>query len=62
MIFVLGILLVISFIREKDVLLNKKINAAVFLILSVIGIILGVIRMVYPYIPSLASLLEKNMK
>jgi len=62
MIFVFIILLVISFIREKDKILNKKINLIVFLILSAIGIMLGIIRMIYPYVPSMANLLEKYIK
>lgn len=62
MIFVFIILLVVSFIREKDTILNKKINLAVFLILTAIGIGLGVIRMIHPYIPSLAALIEKYIK
>lgn len=62
MIFIFGILLTISFIRQKDVLFNKKINLILFLLLSACGITLGVIHMIYPYIPSLADLMEKYMK
>mgnify|MGYP000456708361 CR=1 FL=1 len=62
MIFVFLALLIVSFIREKDRILNKKINLFVFMFLSVIGIVLGIVRMIYPYIPSMASLLEKYIK
>lgn len=62
MIFVFGILLVISFIREKDKILNKKVNFLVFMLLSVIGIMLGIIHMVYPYVPSMAAMLERYLK
>lgn len=62
MIFIFCILLVISFIRQKDVLLSKKSNLFVFFLLSAIGITLGVIRIIYPYIPTVANLLEKYIK
>lgn len=62
MIFVFLALLIVSFIRGKDRILNKKINLFVFMFLSVIGIVLGIVRMIYPYIPSMASLLEKYIK
>ncbi|HPU63328.1 MAG TPA: hypothetical protein PK304_04175 [Mobilitalea sp.] len=62
MIFVFGILLILSFIREKDKILNKKVNFVLFLLLSAIGIMLGIIHQVYPYVPSMASVLEKYLK
>ncbi|CRZ34213.1 hypothetical protein DFR55_12814 [Herbinix hemicellulosilytica] len=62
MIFVFGVLLVISFMREKDKILNKKVNFLVFLFLSFIGIMLGIIHQIYPYVPSMASVLEKYIK
>lgn len=62
MIFIFVFLLIISFIREKDVLLNKKRNLALFLVLSIFGITLGVVHIIYPYIPSIANLLEKYLK
>lgn len=61
MIVVFIILLVISFIRQKDVLLGKKRNLALFIILSAFGIALGVVHMIYPYVPSIANLVEKYM-
>lgn len=61
MIIVFIILLVISFIKHKDILLSKKINMALFLVLSAFGIALGVVHMIYPYIPSIAKLIEKYM-
>lgn len=62
MIYVFGILLVLSFINQKKLLLKKKRNLVLFLILSVCGITLGVVHMVSPYIPSIAFVLEKHMK
>jgi len=54
--------MVISFIREKDKILNKKVNFIVFMLLSVMGIMLGIIHMVYPYVPSMAAMLERYLK
>lgn len=62
MIYVFGVLLVLSFIKQKDLLLKKKRNLVLFLILSVCGITLGVVHMVSPYIPSIAYIFEKHLK
>ena len=62
MIYVFGGLLLITFIKEKDELLKKKRNICLFLLLSVIGLALGIVRMIYPYIPSIVYTLEKYMK
>ncbi|TAH69490.1 MAG: hypothetical protein EWM47_06840 [Anaerolineaceae bacterium] len=62
MIYIFGSLLIISFIKQKDVLLGKKRNLVLFLILSVFGIALGVVHMISPYIPSIAYTLEKYLK
>lgn len=62
MIYVFGVLLILSFIKQKDLLLKKKRTLVIFLFLSVCGIILGVVHMVSPYIPSIAFVLEKHLK
>jgi len=58
MIYIFGGLLLISFIKQKDVILNKKRNLVLFLLLSVCGIALGTVHMISPYIPSIAYSLE----
>lgn len=62
MIYIFGGLLIISFIKHKDVLFSKKRNLFLFLILSAGGIALGVVHMISPYIPSIAFALEKYLK
>lgn len=62
MIYVFVILLIISFIKEKDLLLKIKRNLLLFMALSVCGIILGIVHIVNPYIPSISFLLEKYLK
>ena len=62
MIYVFGGLLIVSFIKEKDTLFNKKRNLVLFILLSAGGIALGVVRMIFPYIPSIAYTLEKYLR
>lgn len=62
MIFVFGGLLILSFIKEREVLFSKKRNLLLFMILSACGIALGVVRMMFPYIPSISFALEKYLK
>jgi hypothetical protein len=60
--YVFGGLLIASFIKQKDVLFSKKRNLILFVLLSAIGIALGAINMIRPYIPSIAFSLEKYFK
>lgn len=62
MIYVFGVLLILSFIKQKDILLKKKRNLVIFLILSIFGMTLGIVHMISPYIPSIAYVLEKHLK
>lgn len=62
MIYIFGGLLVISFIKQKDVLLSKKRNLVLFLFLSTCGIALGAVHMISPYIPSIAYTLERALR
>lgn len=59
MIYIFGGLLLTSFIKQKDVLLRKKRNLVLFLILSACGIALGAVHMISPYIPSITFTLER---
>ncbi|MDD4111426.1 MAG: hypothetical protein PHC56_00120 [Herbinix sp.] len=62
MVYVFGGLIIVSFVKQKNVILSKKRNLFVFLVLSASGIALGTVRMIFPYIPSIANTLEKFMK
>ena len=62
MIYVFGILLILSFIKQKDILTKTKKNLILFIVLSLCGITLGVVHMVSPYIPSIAFALENHLK
>ncbi len=62
MIYVFGGLLIISFVKQRDVLFSNKRNLLIFILLSISGIALGVVRMIFPYIPSIAYSLEKYLR
>lgn len=61
MIYIFSIALLYTFIKQKEQLRSKK-NLFLFLFLSLIGITLGVIYMINPYIPSISFYLEKYLK
>lgn len=62
MIYVFGLTIIITFIRQKDKLLKSKKNLAIYLMLSFIGLGMGVVYMVNPYLPSISMVMEKYMK
>lgn len=62
MIYVFSITAIYALIKQKDKLLKEKRNLALYLILSIAGIALGVVYLLNPYISSLAMYMEKYMK
>ncbi|MDF2538161.1 MAG: putative rane protein [Herbinix sp.] len=62
MIYVFAVTLIYTFVKKKEELLEEKRNLVLFMLLSVIGISLGIIYMINPYLPSLTLMLEKYMK
>lgn len=62
MIYVFGLTIIITFIRQKDKLLKSKKNLAIYLVLSVIGLGMGVVYMINPYLPSISMMMEKYVK
>ncbi len=62
MIYVFGLTIIITFIRQKDKLLKSKKNMAIYLMLSFIGLGMGVIYMINPYLPSISMVMEKYVK
>lgn len=61
MIYIFGLTIIYTFIKQKDKLLSTKRNLILYLILSMVGIVLGVIYIINPYLPSITSMLEKYM-
>jgi hypothetical protein len=62
MIYVFSITLIYTLITQRDKLLDKKRNLALYLILSIFGISLGVVYLMNPYLPSLSLMMEKHLK
>ena len=62
MIYVFGLTIIITFIRQKDKLLKTKKNLAIYLMLSFIGLGMGVVYMINPYLPSISMMMEKYVK
>jgi multisubunit Na+/H+ antiporter MnhB subunit len=62
MIYIFSITIIYTFIKQKDNLLKEKRNLVLYLILSILGLSLGVIYIINPYLPSLSALMEKYMK
>jgi len=62
MIYIFSFTIIYTLIRQKEKLLSKKRNLFIYLILSIIGITLGVIYLMNPYVPSITSTMEKYMK
>lgn len=62
MIYLFIIAIIVTLYRQRNQLLSKKRNLVIYLMLSAVGITLGVIYLVNPYLPSISSMMEKYMK
>lgn len=62
MIYIFLVFLVFIMIKKKNQLISAKRNLILFLILSIIGLTMGFIYEINPYMPTLAQTLIKYMK
>lgn len=62
MIYIFAISLIYTMIKKKDQLLSAYRNLILFLFLSFIGLTLGIVYVINPYLPSISAMLEKHMK
>lgn len=62
MIYIFSITIIYTLIRQREKLFSSRRNLIIYLFLSVIGIALGIIYLMNPYIPSISSMMEKYMK
>jgi multisubunit Na+/H+ antiporter MnhB subunit len=62
MIYIFGATAIYTLIKQKNKLLEEKRNLVLYLILSVMGLALGIIYLLNPYIPSLSMYMEKYFK
>lgn len=62
MIYIFSATIIYTFIKQKDNLLREKRNMVLYMLLSIVGLSLGVLYMINPYLPSLSTVLGKYMK
>jgi hypothetical protein len=62
MIYIFSFTIIYTLIKQKDKLLKAKRNMVLYLLLSTMGFVLGVVYLINPYLPSISLLLEKYMK
>lgn len=62
MIYIFSATIVYTLIRQREKLLSKKRDLAIYLCLSAIGLTLGIVYLINPYLPSISSLMEKYIK
>lgn len=62
MIYIFAFTMIITFIRQRDKLLKSKKNLVIYLMLSFVGLGMGIVYMLNPYLPSLSMTMEKYMK
>lgn len=62
MIYIFSITIIYTLIKQWKELLSKKRNLFIYLLLTVIGMALGIVYLINPYLPSLSVFLEKHMK
>lgn len=62
MFYIFIVLLIYAFYHQRKKLFIDKRNLVLYILLSLIGITLGIVHIVNPYMPSIALILEKYMK
>ena len=62
MIYIFSFTIIYTFIRQREKILSKKRNFALYLLLSIGGLALGIVYILNPYLPSLTTTMEKYMK
>ncbi len=62
MIYVFGFTIIYTLIRQREKILRSKKNLVIYLLLSVMGIALGIVYLINPYLPSISLMMEKYME
>lgn len=62
MIYIFSFTIIYTFIRQREKILSKKRNFALYLLFSISGLALGIIYILNPYLPSITIAMEKYMK
>jgi hypothetical protein len=62
MIYIFGFTIIFTLIKQRDKLLRSKKNLVLYLLLSIIGMSMGIIYLINPYLPSISLMMEKYME
>jgi len=62
MIYIFGLTIVYTLIRQREKILKSKKNLAIYLSLSIIGLAMGILYLINPYLPSISLIMEKYME
>jgi membrane associated rhomboid family serine protease len=62
MIYIFGFTIIYTLIRQREKILRSKKNLIIYLLLSVMGIALGIVYLINPYLPSISLMMEKYME
>lgn len=62
MIYIFGFTIIYTLIRQREKILRSKKNLVIYLLLSVMGIALGIVYLINPYLPSISLMMEKYME
>jgi hypothetical protein len=62
MIYIFGFTIIFTLIKQRDKLLRSKKNLVLYLLLSIIGMTMGIIYLINPYLPSISLMMEKYME
>ncbi len=62
MIYIFGFTIIFTLIKQRDKLLRSKKNLVLYLLLSIIGMTMGIIYLINPYLPSITLMMEKYME
>lgn len=62
MIYIFGFTIIFTLIKQRDKLLRSKKNLVIYLLLSIIGMAMGIIYLINPYLPSISQVMEKYME
>jgi uncharacterized membrane protein HdeD (DUF308 family) len=62
MIYIFGFTIIFTLIKQREKLLRSKKNLILYLLLSIIGMAMGIIYLINPYLPSITLMMEKYME
>ncbi|MGF7144598.1 multisubunit Na+/H+ antiporter MnhB subunit [Anaerotaenia torta] len=62
MIYIFGFTIIYTLIRQREKLLKSKKNLIIYLFLSTVGLALGIVYLINPYLPSITLMMEKYME